>query len=45
MKYKELLMKSVMAKADPELNLKSAHNQVDVDITKYFRTEAARLSW
>lgn len=34
-------MKSVSAKAVLELKLKPAHIQVDVDIKKYLKTEAA----
>ena len=39
-KYKELLVKSDVAKAALEVKLKHARNQVDVEIKKRYKIEA-----
>lgn len=39
-KYKELLVKSDVAKAALEVKLKHARNQVDVEIKKRYKVEA-----
>lgn len=39
-KYKELLVKSDVARAALEVKLKHARNQVDVEIKKRFKVEA-----